>query len=371
LKALPPGARHGGRLHLEVRNLYALGMAEATFRRLSAPGRRPFILTRSGFPGIQRHAFAWTGDNASRFEDLALSIPMVLSLGLSGLPFAGADVGGFNEDAIPELLTRWMWLGALYPFFPNHTALGTRRQEPYAFGEPWTGWMREALRFRYRLLPYLYALARQAHEDGLPLWRPLFAYFPQELEAYREDQFLPEEALMAAPVVRQGEAVREVWIPPGTWQDLFTGEVFGAPVWSRFPPPFPAFPSSRRRARPCPWPSPATPPPPPAFPTSPSAWPWGRRSGGGSTRTRGTARRRESGGRCAAPLTESASTSFWKSLGKGSWPRSWGCPGPFGSGEGSGGRGGFFWTWEKGRPGPAGPEMRLSQKARHQGHGGL
>jgi hypothetical protein len=228
-------------------DLYALGMAEATFRGLSALGRHPFILTRSGFPGIQRYAFAWTGDNASRFEDLALSIPMLLSLGLSDLPFAGADVGGFNEDATPELLTRWMWLGALYPFFRNH----------------------------------------------------------------------------------------------------------------------------RRRARPCPWPSPATPPPPPAFPTSPSAWSWGRRSGGGSTRTRGTARKRGSGGRCAAPLTESASTSFWKSLGKGSWPRSWECPGPFGSGEGSGGRGGFFWTWEKGKPGPAGPEMRLSQKARHQGHGGL
>lgn len=94
--------------------------------------------------------------------------------------------------------------------------------------------------------------------------------------------------------------------------------------------------------------------------------PW-RASGWTST----TARRRGSGGRCAAPLTESASTSFWKSLGKGSWPRSWGCPGPFESGEASGGRGGFFWTWEKGKPGPAGPEMRLSQKARHQGHSGL
>jgi alpha-glucosidase len=242
LKALPPGARHGGWLHLEVRNLYALGMAEATFRVLSALGRRPFILTRSGFPGIQRYAFAWTGDNASRFEDLALSIPMVLSLGLSGLPFAGADVGGFNEDATPELLTRWMWLGALYPFFRNHTALGTRRQEPYAFGEPWTGWMREALRFRYRLLPYLYALARQAHEDGLPLWRPLFAYFPQELEAYREDQFLLGEALMAAPVVRQGEAVREVWIPPGTWQDFFTGEVFAGPGLVQVSAPFSRLP---------------------------------------------------------------------------------------------------------------------------------
>ncbi|GAO75756.1 glycoside hydrolase family 31 protein [Meiothermus ruber] len=223
-KALPLTARQGALSHLEARNLYALGMAEATYRGLEALGRRPFILTRSGFPGIQRYAFVWTGDNESRYEDLALSVPMLLSLGLSGIPLAGSDVGGFGLDAEPELLLRWMWLGALYPFFRNHSALGTRRQEPYAFGEPWTSQMREALRFRYRLLPYLYSLARTAHEEGLPLLRPLGLHWPGEAAAWRDDQFLLGEALLAAPVLRRGERAREVYLPPGGWQDFWSAE---------------------------------------------------------------------------------------------------------------------------------------------------
>ncbi|RDI95027.1 alpha-glucosidase [Meiothermus sp. QL-1] len=223
-KALPLTARQGEKHHLEARNLYALGMAEATYQGLAAPGRRPFILTRSGFPGIQRYAFVWTGDNESRFEDLALSVSMLLSLGLCGIAFAGSDVGGFGLDAEPELLLRWTWLGTLYPFFRNHSALGTRRQEPYAFGEPWTSRLREALRFRYRLLPYLYSLARIAHEEGLPLWRPLFLYWP---EARHEDQFLLGEALLAAPVLRQGERRREVYLPEGGWQDFWSGRFLG------------------------------------------------------------------------------------------------------------------------------------------------
>ncbi|GIW25601.1 glycoside hydrolase family 31 protein [Meiothermus sp.] len=228
-KALPLTARQGDKSHLEARNLYALGMAEATHRGLAALGRRPFILTRSGFPGIQRYAFVWTGDNESRFEDMALSVSMLLSLGLSGVPFAGTDVGGFGLDAEPELLLRWTWLGALYPFFRNHSALGTRRQEPYAFGEPWTSWMREALRFRYRLLPYLYSLAREAHEEGLALWRPLFLHWPEEAGARRDDEFLLGEALLAAPVLWQGARAREVYLPPGSWQDFWGDALWEGP----------------------------------------------------------------------------------------------------------------------------------------------
>jgi alpha-glucosidase len=240
-KALPLTARQGEKSHLEARNLYALGMAEATYQGLAALGRRPFILTRSGFPGIQRYAFVWTGDNESRHEDMALSVPMLLSLGLSGVPFAGADVGGFGQDATPELLLRWTWLGALYPFFRNHSALGTRRQEPYAFGEPWTSRMREALRFRYRLLPYLYSLAREAHEEGLPLWRPLFAYWPGEMAAFREDEFLLGEGLLAAPLLHQGEGVREVYLPPGTWWDFWAGCRVAGPALEQALGPLPLY----------------------------------------------------------------------------------------------------------------------------------
>ena len=228
-KTLPLSARHGEKTHLEVHNLYGQCMSRATFEGLSrlAPERRPFVLSRSGFLGIQRYAWVWTGDNQSRWEHLFMSIPMLLNLGLSGVAFAGADIGGFAEDASAELLWRWSWLGAFYPFMRNHSAKTSRRQEPYAFGEPWTGRIAEAIRFRYRLLPYLYTLAAEAAVTGAPLMRPMFWHFPAEAEAYRvNDQFLLGPALLVAPIVRPGEEARAVWLPPGRWQDWWTGEVF-------------------------------------------------------------------------------------------------------------------------------------------------
>lgn len=241
-KALPFTAQQGAKSHLEARNLYGLGMAEATYQGLKVLGRRPFILTRSGFPGIQRYAFVWTGDNESRYEDMALSVPLLLSLGLSGIPFCGSDVGGYGSDAAPELLLRWTWLGALYPFFRNHSALGTRRQEPYTYAEPWMSWMREALSFRYQLLPYLYSLARTAHEEGLPLWRPLFLYWPTDEAARCDDEFLLGEALLAAPVLRLGEGARRVYLPEGGWQNFWSGERLEGPAHIRTEAPLNCLP---------------------------------------------------------------------------------------------------------------------------------
>jgi len=227
-KTLPPSARHGAKTHFEVHNLYGQCMSRATFEGLSrlAPGRRPFVLSRAGFLGIQRYAWVWTGDNKSRWEHLGMSVPMLLNLGLSGVAFAGADIGGFAEDATPELLWRWTWLGAFYPFMRNHSAKTSRRQEPYAFFEPWTGRIAEAIRFRYRLLPYLYTLAAEASATGAPLMRPMFWHFPGEAEAYRVNaQFLLGPALLVAPILRPGEEARAVWLPPGRWQDWWSGEV--------------------------------------------------------------------------------------------------------------------------------------------------
>ncbi len=135
----------------EIQSL--VGISRATFeglRRLD-PERRPFVLTRSGFAGVQKYAWVWTGDNSSCYEHLEMSLPMLLNLGLSGVPFVGADIGGFSGDADGELLCRWTWLGAFYPFMRNHSGKGSRRQEPWAFGEKWMRCVREAIRFRYRL----------------------------------------------------------------------------------------------------------------------------------------------------------------------------------------------------------------------------
>ncbi len=157
---------------------------------------------------------------------------MLLNLGLSGVAFCGADIGGFRGDADGELLARWTWLGAFYPFMRNHSAKTSRRQEPWAFGEPWLGHVRAAIRFRYQLMPYLYSLAEEAARTGQPLMRPLFYHFPGDPEAAAiDDQFLLGPDLLAAPVLHPGARRRLVYLPEGGWRDFWTGAEQAGPAW--------------------------------------------------------------------------------------------------------------------------------------------
>ena len=248
-KTLPLSARHGARLHAEVHNLYGLLMSRATHEALERlrEGRRPFVLTRSGFAGIQRYAWVWTGDNSSFWEHMAMSVPMLLNMGLSGIAFGGADIGGFRYDADGELLTRWTWLGAFYPFMRNHSAKTSRRQEPWAFGEPWTSYVRAAIRFRYRLLPYLYTLAEEASRTGRPLMRPLFYHFPEDPEAAAVyDQFTLGADLLAAPVLRPGTTPRLAYLPRGNWREFWSGEEFSGPGWVAAAAPYDRIPLWQR-----------------------------------------------------------------------------------------------------------------------------
>lgn len=219
-------SKERGVLHEHVHNLYANGQAEAAFegQRRHRPDARPFLLTRAGFPGIQRHAWIWTGDNTASWEHLEMSISMILNMGLSGIPFAGADIGGFAYDSNGELLARWTWLGAFHPFMRNHAAKGSARQEPWCFGPKVEAICGDAIRFRYRLLPYLYTLAREAVETGAPLARPLFWEFPGDRDAAAvHDQFLLGDALLVAPVTRPGWTKRTVYLPRGEWECFWTG----------------------------------------------------------------------------------------------------------------------------------------------------
>eukprot|EP00741_Cyanophora_paradoxa_P025613 tig00000383_g24717.t1 len=235
-RSLPLGAKHGGRWHAEVHNVYGQQMCRATHEGLLRlrPERRPFVLTRSGFPGVQRHAWLWTGDNAAYYTLMEMSLPTVMNMGLSGMPLTGADIGGFKADCTGELLARWTWLGALYPFMRNHAAKGTRRQEPWAFGEPWLSHCRAALRFRYRILPFMYTAVREACVSGLPPFRPLLFDFPADPETHPvDDQVLVGDGLMAAPILRQGATRRAVYFPKGArFVDFWTGEEQGEGAWA-------------------------------------------------------------------------------------------------------------------------------------------
>jgi alpha-glucosidase len=236
---LTEDVRHHAGSHRRLRNLYANQMAEATqlgFSRLS-PKERPFILTRSGFLGIQRHAAVWTGDNHSSWDQLQENLHMVVNLGLSGVPLTGADVGGFGGRRgnlgvaklrpSPELFVRWMELGALMPFFRVHSVLFSPRQEPWNFGKRALALSRKILRRRYRMLPLLYRLALEAHETGMPLVRPVWMHadVPRAHEALTAEQLFLGEDLLAAPVLHKGMDRREVWLPPGSWIDFHSGEV--------------------------------------------------------------------------------------------------------------------------------------------------
>ncbi|MFH1811650.1 MAG: TIM-barrel domain-containing protein [Pseudomonadota bacterium] len=212
--------------HRETRNVYALLMARATRHGMQqgAPGRRPFVLTRSGFAGIQREAAVWTGDAKSEWGHLAMAPAMLGNLGLSGVGMVGSDVGGFSGNPGGELFVRWMALGAVSPFFRAHVMTGAPRQEPWSFGVEIEAISRALIRQRYELLPYVYSLAHNAADTGAPLLRPLVYDFQEDaLATGIDDQLMLGPALLVAPVVGQGVHTRQVHLPTGTWVEWDTG----------------------------------------------------------------------------------------------------------------------------------------------------
>jgi alpha-glucosidase len=157
-------------------------------------------------------------------------MPQLQNLGLSGYAWVGVDVGGFGGDATGELLTRWMEFGIFQPFCRNHSAMDTRRQEPWAFGEPYQSHIRDLLLLRQRLLPYLYTLFEHAHRTGAPILRPLLFEFPDDPTTYTtDDQFLFGPTLLIAPIARPGIEYRHVYLPRGVWVHYWSGEAIEGP----------------------------------------------------------------------------------------------------------------------------------------------
>lgn len=165
---------HGNWEHRELHNLYGFYQQMATAEGLiqRAKGKeRPFVLTRSFFAGSQKYGAVWTGDNTAEWSYLKISIPMLLTLSITGISFCGADVGGFIGNPEAELLVRWYQAGAYQPFFRGHATMNTKRREPWLFGEEYTRPIREAMRERYALLPYWYSLFYSAHVASQPIMR--------------------------------------------------------------------------------------------------------------------------------------------------------------------------------------------------------
>ncbi len=222
-----PQSGENSTTHAEVHNLYGLSMAKASAEGLikHRSNERSFVLTRSGFAGIQRYSSVWMGDNQSQWEHLEMSLPMLCNMGLSGVAFVGCDIGGFAGNATAELFARWMQIGMLYPLMRAHSAMSTAHHEPWVFGQRVEDICREYINLRYQLLPFFYTLFWEAATTGTPILRPLVYEYPDDPKTYTlYDQVLLGSNLMATPIYRPGVEYRAVYLPDGTWYDWWTGE---------------------------------------------------------------------------------------------------------------------------------------------------
>jgi alpha-glucosidase len=205
-------------------------MARATFEGVKklTPEKRPFVLTRAGFAGIQRFSAVWTGDNYASWDHLALTIPMLVNLSVSGVPFVGADAGGFNDMPSGELYARWLQAAALTPFFRSHSVGWVGNKEPWEFGEEFTRINRETVELRYQFLPYIYTLFREHERTAAPVMRPLWYEYPNDKQTYLvNDQFMLGPDVLVAPVVKEGMRTRGIYLPVGAeWIDWWTGEKY-------------------------------------------------------------------------------------------------------------------------------------------------
>ncbi|SFB02709.1 glycoside hydrolase family 31 protein [Algoriphagus aquimarinus] len=214
--------------HRKARNIYGMQMAKSTQEGSlkNLPNQRPFVLTRSGFAGVQRYAAVWTGDNVSTEEHMLAGVRLVNSLGLSGIPFSGYDLGGFAGEATKSLYARWMSIAAFSPLFRAHSMINSNDAEPWAFGEEVEEISRTYMKLRYHLLPTLYSKFRKSSQTGLPIASSLAIDYSNDplvfLSAY-QNQYLFCDSFLIAPVESYKE-ITKVYLPKGEWYYLFTDQ---------------------------------------------------------------------------------------------------------------------------------------------------
>ena len=220
----------------EQRPLQTLLMIQASHAAQTAfaPNERPYLVSRSGAPGMQRYVQTWSGDNYTSWETLRYNIRMGLGLAMSGVSNTGHDIGGFSGPAPDaELFVRWVQHGIFLPRFSIHSW-----NDDKTVNEPWmhpkaTAQVRELIRFRYRLMPYLYDLVWRYHSAYEPIIRPTYHDFPQDANCYQEnDDSLLGANLLVASVVEPGQVERRVWLPgAGGWIDWHSASHYKAGQW--------------------------------------------------------------------------------------------------------------------------------------------
>ncbi|TRM87932.1 alpha-glucosidase, partial [Sulfolobus sp. A20-N-G8] len=218
----PDNVVHDGKFyHWQVRNAYPYYEAMATFEGFRKAGRSEvFILSRAGYAGIQRYASIWTGDNTPSWDDLRLQLKLVLGLSISGVPYVGIDIGGFQGRGFyeiensPELLMRYYQLALFFPFYRSHKATDGIDSEPLNLPSFYKEKVKEAINIRYKFLPYLYYLVKESNLYGHPIVRPLFYEFQDDESCYYiDDEYMVGKFLLYAPIVYPNQEKRRVYLP--------------------------------------------------------------------------------------------------------------------------------------------------------------
>jgi alpha-glucosidase len=213
-----------------ARNIYGMQMAKSTFEgtKKLLKGKRPFVLTRAGYSGVQRYSAVWTGDNIAEDDHMLLGVRLVNSLGLTGVAYAGYDVGGFVGDSNVDLYTRWLTIGAFAPFFRGHSNINTRDSEPWSYGEEAEEISRNYIQVRYKLMPYIYSAFYEATQNGMPVARSLVIDFTHDENVYNglyQNQYLFGPAFLIAPVSAYKDLAK-IYLPKGDWYYFFDSSYY-------------------------------------------------------------------------------------------------------------------------------------------------
>ena len=239
-KTFPLDVRHeyeGNRCsHRKAHNVYGMQMARATYegvKKFNFP-KRPFVITRANYSGGQRYTSTWTGDNVASWEHLWLANVQIQRLCISGMSFAGTDIGGFAEQPSGELYARWLQLGVFHPFCRTHSSGDHGDQEPWFFGEEVLEITRKFVELRYQLLPYLYTAFHQYIEEGIPILKPLVYIDQEDVQThYRSDEFIYGNQILVCPVQEPNVQGRRMYIPRGRWYNYWTDAavIGGKEIW--------------------------------------------------------------------------------------------------------------------------------------------
>ncbi len=200
--------------HSDVHNLYGMNMTRSAFEALQEiqPHKRTLFFSRSSYIGAHRYGGIWQGDNKSWWSHILQSMQQLPALNMAGFIFTGADTGGFGCDTTEDLMLRWLQYSLFTPLFRNHSAAGTREQELYRFSS--VNSMKEMIKIRYALIPYLYSEFLKSALDDEMMFRPLSFDFSHDEEAVCvDDQLLLGDQLMIAPIYKQNAKGRYVYLP--------------------------------------------------------------------------------------------------------------------------------------------------------------